>query len=670
MMRRAVKVIPVFCTFLSFSTFPIASQASITSACDNNTQFNIGAGIYDITGPAAEEGMMGYAMVGQQTAGLYQRLWARAFVIESPCNDKRFIFVNVDLGHVFQAVREHVIQKLQAKYGDRYNEQNVLITATHEHSGPGGYSTYRLYDITTFGFSRKNFDTIVDGIVTAIDRAEANLTPATIKLSKGDLKGINYNRSPTAYLQNPQSERDRYQGNTDTEMTLVRFDGLNNQPLGLINWFPIHGTSMNNKNHLINGDNKGYAEYLFERDYLSDYGPASFVAAFAQANAGDVSPNPDGHEGGEGLAGVAAVEKAGGAQYKRAKDLFANANETITGGVDYRQTFIAMDNVAVDPIYTDGNPQTTCTAAIGISMLAGTTDGEGVGRQGVTCDDVSHVIPGFICEKVTTPCQGVKPIALQTGKMSPPWTPNVLPLQVVRIGNLVIIAAPMELTTMTGRRIREAVEKVLPSNYHVVISALANAYAGYVATNDEYQIQRYEGASTHFGPWEQAALVQEFVKLTIALLKDQPVEPGLTPPDLLNSQVDLQPGVIVDEHPLGKPFGSTEIDVNAKYHAGDTIQATFWGAHPKNNYHTQDTFLAVQHYENGEWKDIRYDRDWDTEYHWARKGISNSLITVVWRSEKNAKPGKYRLVYYGDAKSLNGTITPFTGYSSVFELTK
>jgi len=664
------KPVRMFFPFL-ISTALIAhpSFAAYDDSCSGNTQFNVGAGVYDITGPAAEEGMMGYAMIGQQTAGLLQRLWARAFVIESACNNKRIVFVNVDLGHVFQAVREHVIQKLQAKYGDRYNEQNVLITATHEHSGPGGYSTYKLYDLTTFGFSRKNFDTIVDGIVAAVDRAEANLAPSEIKFAHDQLTGINFNRSPTAYLQDPEGERNRYAGDTDTDMSLIRFNRADGTPIGLINWFPIHGTSMNNKNHLINGDNKGYAEYLFEKDFQSDYGPAAFVAAFAQANAGDVSPN-NGVEGGDGAEGIKDVEKAGTPQYLTAKNLFNQANEAITGGVDYRQTFIQMDQVKVDPIYTDGNSQTTCIAAIGVSMLAGTTDGEGIGKQGVTCDDVSHIIPGFVCEKVTTPCQGAKPIALQTGNFSPPWTPNILPLQVIRIGNLVIVATPMELTTMTGRRIREAVENVLPKtgNYHVVLSTLANAYAGYVATNEEYQIQRYEGASTHFGPWEQAALSQEFVKLTTALFNNQPVDPGPTPPDLLDSQVDLQPGVIVDEHPFEKPFGSLEQDVKSHYHAGDTVQAVFWGAHPKNNYHTQDSFFAVQEFINNDWKDVRYDRDWDTEYHWERKGISYSLITVIWRTAKDTPPGKYRIVQYGDSKALDGTITPYTGYSSVFEI--
>ena len=53
---------------------------------------------------------------------------------------------------------------------------------------------------------------------------------------------------------------------------------------------------MNNTNGLISSDNKGLAAHLFERDLNPDLMPqqVTFVAAFAQANEGDVSPNTRG----------------------------------------------------------------------------------------------------------------------------------------------------------------------------------------------------------------------------------------------------------------------------------------------------------------------------------------------------------------------------------------
>ena len=78
-------------------------------------------------------------------------------------------------------------------------------------------------------------------------------------------------------------------------MTLLRlesFDGKN--LIGMMNFYPVHGVSLNKTNLLVAGDNKGYAAYLFEKAYnpLGTLpGQGKFVAAFGQSNEGDVSPN-------------------------------------------------------------------------------------------------------------------------------------------------------------------------------------------------------------------------------------------------------------------------------------------------------------------------------------------------------------------------------------------
>ena len=85
----------------------------LDGACSNREDFRIGSGVYDITGPAAELGMMGYGQIGQKTRGIHLRLWSRAFVIESPCNGQRVVFVSADLAAIFQAVKRGVVEKLR-----------------------------------------------------------------------------------------------------------------------------------------------------------------------------------------------------------------------------------------------------------------------------------------------------------------------------------------------------------------------------------------------------------------------------------------------------------------------------------------------------------------------------------------------------------------------------
>ncbi len=53
-------------------------------------------------------------------------------------------------------------------------------------------------------------------------------------------------------------------------MQILKFVDTDGKPLGMISWFAVHCTSMNNTNRLISGDNKGYASYRFEREMNPD----------------------------------------------------------------------------------------------------------------------------------------------------------------------------------------------------------------------------------------------------------------------------------------------------------------------------------------------------------------------------------------------------------------
>lgn len=127
-----------------------------------------GAGISDITGPAAEALMLGYASIDQATAGMHTRLFARAFVFADATSGKRVVFVSAELGRLFSSLKQGVLKRLTQRYGNLYDDSNVQIAATHTHAGPGGYAHHTLYNLTTLGFSQQNYDVIVEGITRAI----------------------------------------------------------------------------------------------------------------------------------------------------------------------------------------------------------------------------------------------------------------------------------------------------------------------------------------------------------------------------------------------------------------------------------------------------------------------------------------------------------------------
>lgn len=73
------------------------------------------------------------------------------------------------------------------------------------------------------------------------------------------------------------------------------------------------------------------------------------------------------------------------------------------------------------------------------------------------------------------------------------WAPQIVDTQLLRLGQFVIISVPGEFTTMSGRRMRDAVQASLlksgmPANTTVVLAGLTNEYADYITTNEEYQV--------------------------------------------------------------------------------------------------------------------------------------------------------------------------------------
>lgn len=667
--------------FLSFFLILVSLSISHNTNADAGSDFWVGAGIHDITGPAADVMMMGYVHLKQTTAGIHTRLRSRAFVISDPRSGKRVAMVTIDQMSVPDAVTSKVIEKLRARFGDLYTEANTLIAATHTHSAPGGFSRYHLYDFfTSKGFSQQNFQAIVNGIYASIVKAHQNSAPATITMAEGELLDASVSRSSDAYLRNPASERGRFSGNVDRNMTLLKFTGLDGAPIGTINWFAVHATSMKKNNNLISADNKGYAAMLFEKALGTNYrSPKGFVAAFANSNAGDSSPSSGGADVDENGDWICALrdnfkctEQNAKRQWATAKQLFDSAQERLSTVVDYRHAFIDMSNVTVRAEFAtgaDGREQKTCFGAIGLSMLAGTKDGWGVGREKQTCADPS-LIGGALCALHS--CHGQKPVVLATGLKGPyPWTPQILPLQIIRLGELAIVAVPAEFTTMSGRRLRKTVQLALAGIgvRQVVLSGYSNSYAGYVATREEYQMQNYEGASTHFGEWTLAAYQQEFSNLAKALAEKREVPPGPQPLDT-SAMKELQiPGKVgADTVPAGLRFGSVVVDAKQWYRREQTVAVQFWGAYPNNDLLTQSSFLEVQKLDHGNWSTVADDGDYETKFIWERKQKSRSLVTVQWAIPITQAPGNYRVLHRGVSKSPRGTLAPYQGVSSSFRV--
>ncbi|MGQ5524440.1 neutral/alkaline ceramidase [Chitinimonas sp. PSY-7] len=662
MKKRTVNLLRIGCSLAGLLTMALPAHAG----------YLVGRGKADITGEAAEVGMMGYAKLSQKTSGIHLRQWARAFVVQDQANGRRLVFVNNDLGMVFQGVHQAVLTRLKARFGDRYTRENVLLSATHTHAGPGGFSHYALYNFTTLGYNARTFNAIVDGIVEAIIAADADLKPGEIRIARGELFNANANRSLLAYEQNPATERARWQYNIDPTMTVLRFS-QGGRDVGMINWFATHGVSMHMSNTLISSDNKGYAAQYVEKQVFGKQGRNDFVAAFAQSNPGDMTPNLWLNGNGPTDNEFENTRILGERQANRAMALFNTASELLQGPVDYRQQYANMAQVNIRPEFGGGQ---TCMAALGRAFAAGTEDGRG--EDGFNEGDFTSnpflarlgtVLFGVPAD--VEACQAPKPILITTGLQKPfPWTPEVLPLSIARIGQLAIVAGPGEFTIMSGRRIRETVASALHLPVgNVIFAGYTNAYAGYVATPEEYDAQHYEGASTHFGRRTLPAYQQLFYDLATAMNNGQSVVAGPAPRDLADQQISLQTGVVLDNVPIGKRFGQVVRNTATSYQRGQTAEAWFWTGHPKNNLRHGDSFISIQRWNGNAWQQVANDDDWSTTYRWVRIDPvwGTSQARIQWQIPLDATPGKYRIVHNGDYKNgWNGQIYGLSGASQSF----
>ncbi len=691
---------------MSLTAAALVGLTCLVSATSENN-YRIGRAAADITLPVWGVQMLGYVHADQIGEGLRQRQYARTFVIADSDDHARLAYVTCDIAFPTHTLKLAILERLQDKLPGRYAHANVILTGTHTHGAPGGYHHHLSTSVLGGDFFIQAFDALVDGVSESILAADADLKPGRIFLAQGEVAEANANRSSIAYRNNPSDERAAYRHDVDKSMTLLKFvrdDGA----IGLLNWFAVHPTSVNFHYRLTTSDNKGYAAYVVERSHGTHYtGKPEFVAAFANTNCGDATPNLNLDATGPGKTDLESCTIIGGRQADAAQRLFEAADERLTGPIQVLHTFVDFSHLTVAEEFTGTGSHSTCPSAWGYAFAAG-SDAEGGGlslfHEGMTKSDpaIDAIVRLALPKARPTPefieCQKPKAVLIASGLTNPPMHEQVLPISLARIGQLVFVVGPGEFTTMSGRRFRNAVGRELGVDpRYVVVAGYANDFAGYVTTWHEYQLQQYEGGHTLFGPWTEAAYRQEFVRLARALKAGQTVAATVEPTDM-RSRV-RRPTLLdgPDENPPADArFGDVASPPRDAYAKGDVATVTFWTGSPVNAYDRHDRFLAVERRTQASdtWEVVREDFDWDTTAQWehgtkprkqpapggaAQLSLLNLAppryvtspepfrVTVSWETGSETVPGTYRLVHYGRHKQ-DGEVKRFTARSPAFEV--
>jgi len=224
----------------------------------------------------ARPGMSPHHHLFKKTDGILDDIDARAVVIS--CSGTKAAFVVLDTVAATQDLYDEVFARISVAGIGITNRNQLYISATHTHSGPGAFATRPMWKIASGDiFVPQVLDKIATGIVDAIVAANGSLANAKIGVAKVTGPDIIKNRRSPYYPTGAAP--------LDHELTVMQLrKTADNSVIATIFNFPIHGTTIEPSNTLLSGDNLGQTMRNVES------GTSNAPALFINSAEGDVSP--------------------------------------------------------------------------------------------------------------------------------------------------------------------------------------------------------------------------------------------------------------------------------------------------------------------------------------------------------------------------------------------
>ena len=410
---------------------------------------------------------------------------------------------------------------------------------------------------------------------------------------------------------------------------------------------------------------------------------SGFVAAFAQADSGDASPNAvdtaDYHNAflrptdlDPSLDAIENQIVCGTQEANAALRLLRSARRvTLSGAFDQNYTAVDFSDITVDLSYVGVGRMPyddlsagfvrTCEPCIGAGIIAGDEEGapvdnaeEGAVRHQFVYNAKTGRYDRIACDFTMIDLSGLERLfqplwpaamwllhsdqydAQQMEKVVCLAVGNVMqkaqPLQLLRFGQLVIAGVPFELTFEQANRTRAVLERTLASAgiTKVILATHANAYSQYVTTREEFAAQHYEGATCLFGPWSGAALSQELDRLAQGLVSGRHADPGVPLRQVEPDWILITPAANNPPPADSIPYGTLLTDVEKReYEPGEWVTATFSVVNPRHitmltladDPRVEDySYLLVQKQVGSDWVTVKTDCDPYTTFRCVRNG--------------------------------------------------
>ena len=273
----------------------LAGLASRPAAASDRV-FQAGAAKSNITPP------MGLLLVGewvpQPASHVNDQLWARCLVLDD--GDNRLVIVVADNLGFCREVGDAARGWIEEETG--IPGTNVLLAATHTHSGPSARSARRLVTDELNEYQLFLARRMADGVRTAIN----NLAPARIGFGSADLPGEVFNRrwfmEPGDHLRNPFGGMDRARmnppqghealikpaGPTDPEIAFLSLQTVEGQPIALLANYSLHYVGGIPAGHVSAGYFGVFADRIQELLGADRLDPP-FVGIMSNGTSGDIN---------------------------------------------------------------------------------------------------------------------------------------------------------------------------------------------------------------------------------------------------------------------------------------------------------------------------------------------------------------------------------------------
>ena len=287
-----------------------------------------GAARVEIT-PAIGASLAGYSRrAGKPSTGIHDPLYARAVAVSD--GDDLVLIISADLLIIPPGFHEEVVRQLNAALAAPLGPEDLLLAATHTHSGPGGYLPGPLGQMTAGAYRPALRARLVAACAEAGAAAVGALRPATFAAARVARPDLLENRVDPA-------------GPVDPELTALAFTGADGRPIAMLLNYAAHPTLLSSKNRLFSADFPGAACRLLEQRQ------PGLVALFTNGAAGDLRPQ---HVGGRH--NVELVEHLGAALADSAAAALATARRrdrvevaSIGGAFPLPPTRVALGPVKV-----------------------------------------------------------------------------------------------------------------------------------------------------------------------------------------------------------------------------------------------------------------------------------------------------------------------------------